>query len=131
MEFKIGVGVIIKKSGKVLLGKRIGSHGAYTWSFPGGHIDNNETPELAAKREVLEETGLIVENLVPAGFTFDHFSDVNTDYLTLFYSCNWTGGTPQVIEANKCLEWSWFPIDELPEPLFTPIASLLKQMPKI
>ncbi|HEY8893317.1 MAG TPA: NUDIX domain-containing protein [Niastella sp.] len=127
MDFKIGIGVIIKKSGMVLLGKRIGSHGAHTWSFPGGHVDNNETPETAAKREVLEETGLIVNDLAPLGFTYDHFSEVNTDYLTLFYCCNWTGGTPQVMEANKCLEWRWFSPDELPEPLFTPIAALIKQ----
>jgi len=127
MKFKIGIGVIIRKSGKILIGKRIGSHGPDTWSFPGGHIDNNETPEIAAKREVLEETGLRVDDLAPLGFTFDHFNELNADYLTLFYYCNWTGGTPQVMETNKCLEWRWFPIDKLPEPLFTPIESLVKQ----
>ena len=31
------------------------------WLPPGGHIDPNETPPEAAKREVLEETGLEVE----------------------------------------------------------------------
>lgn len=31
------------------------------WQPPGGHIDPNEIPEVAARREVLEETGLVVE----------------------------------------------------------------------
>jgi len=127
MKFKIGIGVIIRKSGKILIGKRIGSHGAETWAFPGGHLEGNETPEMAAKREVLEETGLTVNNLKPLGFTFDQFMEVNADYLTLFYTCNWTEGTPQLIEANKCLEWRWCSTDDLPEPLFTPVASLIKQ----
>lgn len=32
-----------------------------SWSMPGGAVENNETLEQAAKREVLEETGLVVE----------------------------------------------------------------------
>ena len=55
---KVGLGVCIVKDNKVLLGKRKGSHGAGTWSFPGGHLEFQETWEKCAKREVLEETGL-------------------------------------------------------------------------
>src|SRR5260221_14610842 len=34
------------------------------WEFPGGKIEPGETPEAAAVRECLEETGLIVEPLI-------------------------------------------------------------------
>jgi len=34
------------------------------WMFPGGHVDEDETPAEAAQREVLEETGLIVRPFV-------------------------------------------------------------------
>jgi 8-oxo-dGTP pyrophosphatase MutT (NUDIX family) len=37
------------------------------WQFPGGKIELGETPELAAKREVFEETNLVVENLEKIG----------------------------------------------------------------
>ena len=37
------------------------------WVFPGGKIEENETPEEAAKREVWEETNLIIEDLEIVG----------------------------------------------------------------
>jgi nudix motif 8 len=36
---------------------RVGTHSGQV-SFPGGHIDDNETPEQAAARELVEETGI-------------------------------------------------------------------------
>jgi len=45
--------------GKVLLLKRNSDqHCGDLWSFPGGKIEVGETPKVAAKRELQEETGL-------------------------------------------------------------------------
>lgn len=52
---KVGIAVIVKRDNKVLLGKRIGSHGANTWAFPGGHLEFSEEFEDTATREVDEE----------------------------------------------------------------------------
>jgi 8-oxo-dGTP diphosphatase len=54
---QVGVGVIIVRDGKILLGLRR-SHGAGTWALPGGHLEWGETVESCARREVKEETGL-------------------------------------------------------------------------
>ena len=58
---KVGVGVIVTKNSRVLLGKRKGAHGEATWCFPGGHLEFREKLEDCAKRETLEETGVKIK----------------------------------------------------------------------
>jgi len=68
---RVGVGVIVVKDDKVLMGKRIGSHGENSWSFPGGHLEMFESVHECAKREVKEETGIEIKNLQDVTFTND------------------------------------------------------------
>ncbi|MEO6887730.1 MAG: NUDIX domain-containing protein [Ktedonobacteraceae bacterium] len=56
----IGVGVIIRDGDQVLLMKRQNSHGAGTWSMPGGHLEYGETPQECAIREAEEEVGVCI-----------------------------------------------------------------------
>jgi 8-oxo-dGTP diphosphatase len=55
---RVGIGVIVMKAGKVLLGKRMGSHGAGEYAWPGGHLEYMESFAECAAREVMEETGM-------------------------------------------------------------------------
>ena len=57
---KVAVAVLVEKEGEVLLTRRINDPERGKWSLPAGFMDANETPELAAERECLEETGLQV-----------------------------------------------------------------------
>lgn len=57
--FSLGVGCVVPKEDKVLL-VRI-TYGHRGWMLPGGYVKQNETIGEAAKREIMEETGLIVE----------------------------------------------------------------------
>ena len=124
---KIGVGVIVINGDKILFGKRINSHGDGTWSFPGGHLEFGESVEGCARREVMEETGLEIANLRPATFTNDIFENEGKHYVTLFVIADYTTGTAQIMEPDKCSVWEWFTWDNLPEPLFLPIENLRKQ----
>ena len=45
---KVGVGVIVRREGRILLGKRKGSHGENTWAPPGGHLEFMESVEECA-----------------------------------------------------------------------------------
>ena len=56
--------VLLFRDGSVLLIRR--GTGAYkgSWSAPGGHLEGQETHEDAARRELLEETGIVAGNLV-------------------------------------------------------------------
>ena len=58
---KVAVAVLVEKEGKVLLTRRVYDPERGKWSLPAGFMDAFENPELAAERECLEETGLIVK----------------------------------------------------------------------
>ncbi|MGL1935034.1 MAG: NUDIX hydrolase [Fibrobacterales bacterium] len=126
-SIKVGVGVLIVRNNQVLLGKRKGSHGEGTWALPGGHLEFGETVVECAAREVLEETGLIIENVGHAGFTTDVFPDVEHQYVTLFALAHNPTGEPETREPNKCTGWHWFSWNNLPRPLFAPLESLITQ----
>ena len=101
---RVGVGVVICRAGKVLLGKRTGSHGADTWALPGGHIEYGESPVDTIQREVAEETGLEVRNIKKLNFTNDIFAEEQKHYITLFYTAESHSGEPQLLEPQKCKE---------------------------
>lgn len=114
----------------MLMGKRKGSHGAGTWSFPGGHPEPNETLDEAIRRELYEETGLqYTGDLRHSTFVENHFEAEGKRYVTLYME----GKIPafgeakvEVREPNKCEEWRWVPVTDLPRPLFAPIERLLQ-----
>lgn len=125
---RIGVAVIVLRRGRVLLGLRSGvSHGRGTWQFPGGHLEPFEELEACAAREVAEETGLEIRRLRRGPYTNDLFPAEARHYVTLYVVAEAPDGTPEVREPDKCLEWRWFAWDDLPEPLFLPIANLRRQ----
>ncbi len=124
---KVGVGVIVIKDNKILLGKRKNAHGEGSWCFPGGHLEFNEELEVCAKREVLEEAGLNVKNMRLGTFTNDIFKKEGKHYITLFVVSEYASGKLKVMEPEKCERWDWFEWNNLPQPLFIPIQNLLKQ----
>ena len=64
---KQGVGVIVVRDGKVLTGTRLKGKGVGLIGGPGGHIEEGESPEEAARRETYEEFGIIPKDLVRIG----------------------------------------------------------------
>ena len=60
---KVWIGVIIVNNNKILLWKRKNAHWEGTWSFPGGHLEFNETWEKCAFRETKEETNIEIKNI--------------------------------------------------------------------
>ncbi len=123
----VGVGVLITKDAKILMGKRKNAHGDGTWAPPGGHLEYGETPQEGAQREVREETGLIVNTMRWLTFTNDMFTEAKKQYITLYFVTEYISGTPQILEPDKCTALAWFAFDELPSPLFLSFQNFLKQ----
>lgn len=98
----------------VLLGKRLGAHGAGQWALPGGKPDAGEHPVLAAIRETYEETGLEIPEwaveVVP-WWTYDRFEDESLHYVTLYVRVLLdpnSASLVRVVEPDKCAGWRWF-----------------------
>jgi 8-oxo-dGTP pyrophosphatase MutT (NUDIX family) len=105
----------INKDGEyLLLLKSKGRFGEGYWNAPGGKIEHGETPEDAAKREVLEETGLRVNELDEAGHLRFYFGEnkIRADWeVTVFVTSKFEGGNLSESREGKL---KWFQKDKLP-----------------
>jgi len=130
----VGVGtaiLLINNKCAVLLGMRKGAHRANTWSCPGGWIDRSDTStDLAIIREVEEEVGLVVDEVEHLCWITEDHPEIACRSITLYHVA-WVGmwyGEPEVMEPDKCVEWRWFPLDDLPSPLFPGIQDAVTQL---
>lgn len=123
-KIKACVGVMIFKDGKVLMGKRKGSHGNGEYSFTGGHLEFGESFLECAKRETKEEAGIEIENIKFLCLA-NIFKHDNRQDILLGVVADWEKGDPEIIELEKCDGWGWYSINDLPKPLFYPSAVLI------
>lgn len=122
----MGIGIIVERGGKVLLGLRQGSHGAGEWAFPGGGLEFLETPDDCALRELAEEAGLEARNPRRLAYwTDDHFPADGKHYITLYLRVDADDALePVVCEPEKCERWDFFDWDALPEPVFPGVRAI-------
>jgi ADP-ribose pyrophosphatase YjhB (NUDIX family) len=128
----VGVGIMIFKEGKVLLGLRNSDavkasselHGEGTWTMPGGKLHFHEGPKEAAIREVLEETGIRVKELNLISVSNEIVPDKH--FITLGFFCSEFEGEAKVMEPDEIIEWQWFDLNNLPLNIFPPSLKVVK-----
>jgi MOSC domain-containing protein YiiM len=122
---RVGVGVLVRRDGRYLLGLRQGRRGPGTWSTPGGEVLASETVLACAVRELREETDLLGADPRVVGQSINLLDDGSRWY-SVFVSVNVPGDRePSLLEPAKCKVWGWFDPSLLPEPLFPPVATLM------
>lgn len=95
--YRPNVGIVVFCSrGRVWLGRRAGAEGPHNWQFPQGGIDDGEDLEEAARRELLEETGLSSVVLL----------DRTEDWIVYDFPAGWTGS--KAMKGWKGQKQVWF-----------------------
>lgn len=107
----LGVGALIFRDDDILLVERGKEPLKGLWSLPGGVVEVGETLDQAVRREILEETGLIIDPIR----VFEIFERIMRDqegppeyhYVLIDYVCSVTGG--ELAPADDVSRAEWVP----------------------
>jgi ADP-ribose pyrophosphatase YjhB (NUDIX family) len=116
----VGVAVLLIEEGRILLGRR----SAGGWCIPCGHVEWGESIEEAARREFLEETGLVVE-LGPIRAVHSNFHQ--PDHLTvgIWFDGRRSSGTLRA--GDDLVDVQFFSPADLPELCFPTDGLVLRE----
>lgn len=111
----VGVLGVVRRGGRVLLVQRARPPNVGKWGFPGGVQELGETIFEAVVRELMEETGLVVEP-VETLTTLDIIERdgggrVRTHYALIAVLAEWRSG--EVSIDGEALDFGWFIVDEI------------------
>lgn len=131
---KVGVGMMLFKDGKVLLGKRNDDakkassdlHGEGTWTFPGGKLDFHETLIDGISREVFEETNIKINKEKTIILSVSDEIVPDNHYVTIGFFCEDFNGELKIVEPEEITEWKWYNLDSLPEKVYPPSLKMIK-----
>ena len=102
---------IIGRPREVLLGMKKRGFGEGRWNGFGGKVQEGERIEDAARREVLEEAGLIANKLEKVGLINFEFEDGSSPREVYVFTCQNFSGEP--VESEE-MRPEWFSTDSLP-----------------
>ena len=88
-----------------------------SWEIPGGRVDDGETPEAAAARECLEETGMRCCNLKPL-LSFHPGLDTLYNPTYLFYTDKFMEASRNNLHAHEVVQHAWIPLKCCVEMIF-------------
>ena len=115
-HFFIGVNLFLLRYGKLLFGQRKNAFGAGDWGLPGGHLAFSENMQAGVRRELMEETGLVIGEMTFANMV--NSPQGSRHYIQIGFIATNVQGEPALKEPDRCAEWRWFPLADLPSNIF-------------
>ena len=122
---------LLDADGRVLIAERPpGKAMAGLWEFPGGKVEDGETPEQTLIRELQEELGIVVREACLAPLTFASHAYAEFHLLMPLYVCRRWEGT---VTARHHTKLAWvrpnklrdYPMPPADEPLIAHLTSLV------
>ena len=111
----LAVSAAIIRDGRVLVARRARGPALGVWTMPGGVVEAGETLIEALKREIEEETSMIVEPVALAGhrevLVRDDDRRVSRHFVILCFASRWISGEPRLNE--ELAEARWLKLEEL------------------
>jgi 8-oxo-dGTP diphosphatase len=97
------VAAVVERDGLIMLCQRRPEvHNGLKWEFPGGKLEDGESPETALARELREE--LAIEARVGRVADAIYYRYPDRDVLVLFYMCQIVSGEPRAVDCND-IRW--------------------------
>ena len=122
---KVGVGVMIFKDGKILLGKRRWRHGDGEYALVGGGLEYMQSFEDCAKQEAEEEAGIKINNIkFLCIYNETTYPPRHTIMIGLI--AEWESGEPRSLPDERITDWAWYDLDKLPKPIFLPADIMIQ-----
>lgn len=126
----VAAAALIDADGRILIAQRPeGKSMAGLWEFPGGKVEEGETPEFALMRELGEELGIETRPTCfsPLGFASHSYDDFHL--LMPLFTCRTWDGMPQSREGQSL---KWVKVSDLPNydmpPADIPLLDALRHM---
>jgi 8-oxo-dGTP diphosphatase len=119
------VDAVLLKGGEVLLIRRGGDPFRGAWAIPGGFVEVGERVEDAARRELVEETGLRGDIVDLLGVWSDPARDPRGHTVSVVFVCKVSGIVSVAAAGDDAAEARWFALDALPPDLAFDHAQIL------
>jgi len=108
-SIQLGVGAVVFNDDAILLVKRRNPPHQHQWAIPGGKVNYGESLKNAVKREILEETGVLIDVQEPV-YTFevietDEKNNATLHYVVIDYTARYLSGKLKAADDAEQAEW--------------------------